>query len=253
VTYLTTVLADNPAHYWRLADGSSLILHDIGSAPTHLAANVTVSGGYTGIESLAGSQFSNTVNGVGFQDDRLMTIASPITVEAWFWQLRRRASEGAIVELGDPTRRWALYVEATGTLAAYVSGVVLTAPAPVASEQAWHQLVLTFDELTARLYFDGALVTSLPNIGHISTLCNCYVGETTAGTSPFCGFVSEVAVFPTALSAARIAAHFAAASPLATPAGGVGGATSSSGAVLTITGSLDALTGDVTKDLRNAP
>jgi len=227
-----------------MADGASAILHDIGSSPWHAAANgATQFAGYTGVEDGAGSQFSNSSTGVGLQDDTV-TIASPITVEAWFWQLRTRSSaEATMVEIGDPTRRWAIYREGNGTVAGYVSGVIPNPVSPTLAVRTWHQVAIVYDEAHAFLYANGSQIASIANTGHVSTACQIHFGETAAAGSLLDGFLGDVAIFATALSASRIAAHFNAVTSPPTPvaSGNAGSAFAPSGGFQTVGAELDAI------------
>jgi len=89
----------------------------------------------------------------------------------------------------------------------------------------WHQLALVMTTTAATLYVDGASV-AVHTAGQPNTTSNWEIGSD--GTNGWPGFVSEVAVYSSALSAARMAAHFAAIDnanqvPVAAAAGGTGG------------------------------
>lgn len=222
MTYLSTVLADNPVHYWRLADGPSFIAHDIGSSPLHLGVNV-LNGLYTGIEANAGAMVSNASNGLAQLRDTFNAV-TPLTLEAWFWQLESNAAEGTIFYLGDNAgvRQYALYVEGNKSAAAFVDGTVVN-PAGAMAPQTWHHEVVTYDEANIRLYVDGTLVNTTAHTGHRNTNPAVWIGRTPpTNTSIFNGFEAELAYYNVALSGARVAAHFAAAGPLFAPVGGVG-------------------------------
>lgn len=86
--------------------------------------------------------------------------------------------------------------------------------APTLGWGAWHHLVLTWDSGGYDAYYDGSHVARVT-----ASLSNPNVAETFVigqwDTSPFSnqmsGFIAEVAIYPTALSAGQVANHFAAA------------------------------------------
>jgi hypothetical protein len=218
MTYLAQVLADNPLHFWRMADGCSYPIHDIGSSPKHLLADSPTNGGYSGIEAGGGSSFASRLSAFGLHDTVAMT--SPLSIECWYWRAERNALEGTPMQFfSGGVDRWALYEEGDGTAFFRAHGV-FSNPAGALSLQSWHHLVGTYDEVNARLYVDGALVGTVANAGHVTDACQVGLGKRVNDTSFLVGAMAECAVYPTALSGARVAAHFASVSAPPVPVGG---------------------------------
>jgi hypothetical protein len=81
----------------------------------------------------------------------------------------------------------------------------------------WHHLVATYDNSTARIYIDGVLNASSTSTVHLtgnSLPFNTARGQ--GGQYYFGGRLDEIAIYPTALSAARIQTHFSKANPIDT-------------------------------------
>jgi hypothetical protein len=76
----------------------------------------------------------------------------------------------------------------------------------------WYYVVATYDGITAKLYINGKLDSSLSAV--VSPAQNAdplYIGRRADGYNTN-ALIAEVAIYPTALSAERIAAHWRAAS-----------------------------------------
>ena len=78
-----------------------------------------------------------------------------------------------------------------------------------------YYLVATYDGSTMRLYVDGALVSSRASTLQLTDNPGAFtVGAYSGGASNFFdGYIDEAAMYPTTLSAAQLAAHYAAAQP----------------------------------------
>jgi Concanavalin A-like lectin/glucanases superfamily len=209
LTYLATVLADNPVHYWRLADQGGLLLHDIGSAPFNLAVDpIASSGPYSGISNSGASWYCDNI-GPGTR--QILTQAKPLSVECWVWLLDNIAFQQNIV-FWDGTAATTVfcYIDAAGH--ANIGGTGLATATSVAqvSAQAWHHFVITSTGATTILYVDGAsFLTPAGTLGTPINRAIMFGGQPTVSTHTAL-FVCEAAIYSTALTAARVAAHFAA-------------------------------------------
>ena len=73
----------------------------------------------------------------------------------------------------------------------------------------WHHIVATYDNATAKVYIDGVLKASTnSNVQLTANTQPLPIGRTTDNLRIFGGTLDEVAVYRTALSAARIQAHY---------------------------------------------
>jgi len=211
VSYVSTVLADNPRHYWRCADPGGFLLHDIGAAAqvTLEAAQGSVCLPYTGPASDGGSCAVPTSGGpitVAF-----LTIASPMSLEVWEYNIVDFVARYLVAFDGSPTNTFGMSTDAAGHLACSANSVNLIS-ATLGVLESWHHYVQTYDGLSQRLYYDGALIAGpMAVLGPISGTRQLRFAGNSAGAGVAYGAVAEAAVYNYALSAAQIAAHFAAA------------------------------------------
>src|SRR2546425_1881529 len=93
------------------------------------------------------------------------------------------------------------------------AGSLIWAEGPVLQVGSWTHLVGTFDGTSVRLYVNGALVGSTAASGPLNGGAGqSFIGRLGQNLYPFQGTLDEVAVFPTALSAQRVLAHYQAGS-----------------------------------------
>lgn len=224
MTYLSTILADTPLHYWRLADGASAIFHDLGSSPKHLVnSNSPLWGGYSGIAPLAGSGYA----GVGLAEYSAgLATPIPCTFEIWLYLMESTGVQGSVmVQNGNGGgNQIGLFSDGGNTISWLVGAVGQVSPLAYA-DQTWHHLVGTIDTANQRLYVDGTQVATVAHGAAQPSTLGLFLGRA-QNNSSFCrGFVSEAAIYSVALSAAKVAAHYAAAGPLHAPVGGLTGGT----------------------------
>ena len=79
------------------------------------------------------------------------------------------------------------------------------------SAGAWTHVVVTFDTVTLRLYLDGKQVSSYGQPVAVGAAKSPFVvgGDFGGSSSPYAGLVDEVALYGSALTATRIAVHYA--------------------------------------------
>jgi RHS repeat-associated protein len=163
------------------------------------------------------------------------TTSYALTFEAWF-----KTSSGGVIlgqvsgnmQPSTPTYAggWipALYVDTTGALQERLfwhNGPPLNVAAGPYNDAQPHHVVVTYTNGVDSLYVDGQLKASQSSDSEVaySPTYNYYVGDgfvstypntPTSGNGwwPFTGTIGEVAVYGSALSAARVQAHFAAGS-----------------------------------------
>lgn len=224
MSYLSTVLADAPVHYWRCADPGGNLLHDIGSAPWHMLAGFQDDTGWSGVASDGGSanfslnaHYANTGDTVNYPGGAL-------TFECWVWVTQNMPAAGNLMTWmpGGP-----IALNRTGTSWNWGYGGGASASALHYTAHAWHHLVGVWTGAVTQLYIDalaaapgaGAAVAAGPGL--------LTLGEGQAGAPYFGALVAEAAVYFSALSAARVSAHYLAADnllrdPVWSAAGGAG-------------------------------
>jgi hypothetical protein len=99
---------------------------------------------------------------------------------------------------------------ASGVVIASVTGVdIATSTTPVCDGAA-HQVVLTWDGTTLRLYIDGSLEDTDAGGNFGAPLTEVYLANNNTGLNPLTGTLSQVSFYPATLSAPRVTAHAAA-------------------------------------------
>ena len=210
-TYAETVLADSPLGYWRLPSGAPVAgagtIKLPGAPPTGASLNTT---GGDGSLSMDGADDSGSVpNALALQP-------ATVAVEAWV-NVNASIADFAVLLMKTTGSSWAdgwglhwqggklrWWVTKYNGLPGHFIEVAL-------STGVRHHVVGRMDGTNLRLYVDGAEVAGSPQphgSGIVQTATALLLG-TAAGGSFWKGLVDEVAVY-TDLSAARIAAHYAA-------------------------------------------
>lgn len=89
-------------------------------------------------------------------------------------------------------------------------GSNVTTSGVTASTSAWWHYMATYDQATLTIYVNGVSRGSAARTAHNTAVGNLFVGKSASGNF-FAGNIRRVAVYSTALSSTRVAAHFAAA------------------------------------------
>jgi len=247
VTYLSEVIADNPLHYWRCADPPGSVLNDIGSSPLQML-RTNGSGadtGYSGPVSDGGSVRGD----MGMQlADSDLSLTTPFTFECWAWQDYSAGVAQAVMETNNGGGFVVgLAISAGLVLQAFTATGPINDPTTYTKDH-WHHLVLTHTAATAILYRDGA------NVGSRAAAAVAQTLSLAVGCRPalpvqqiLAGFVSEAAWYTSALSAARVLAHFNAADQITQPPVATGGSLSGSSTNVNYTGLLQQILQSVRK------
>lgn len=215
VSYDDLVIGDGAAHYWPLqgpdlnAAGVDLIgtipLLDGGGAPSF---------GETGPRGHGAVGFSSAALWTGDAD--LPPVSSPaVSMELWF-----RSDSPSDLRCIAVFRRLNSDTEAitmvhnsasAGQARSWRAGAFRTTGAGSFNDGQWHHRVDVVDDGTYRIYVDGALLqsgaTTNPSDGGRRRLI---IGSNAGAIQFFTGWISHVALYPVALTAPQIAAHYAA-------------------------------------------
>jgi hypothetical protein len=221
--YPATVLADHPVSYWRLNDSSgSTAVDQMGLNPGQITgATLGEPGPFAG----SGSMRFEGNGDVNLGTDPTLRPPNNWTVEAWF---KASASDTANCVNTYHSSGCALYaVHAFGLHldldpqghvfgdfdSTSAQGYSVESPGTY-GDNTWHYIVLVRETAQLRLYIDGSEVaatavaepTTYYCCENIATIAN----DDACRCAPFTGWESEVAFYNYPLSAARIAAHYAA-------------------------------------------
>jgi prepilin-type N-terminal cleavage/methylation domain-containing protein len=223
-TYWSTVLADSPAAYWHLTETSGTTAADSGPAGAAAtwqgggSAAAGVTGPLTGYGA-AGTVSSPPYLVASAANGGLLDLRTSVTVEAWIKPDVAGENAGIIEKtVGTAVNTQFLLFLEGGQLvwrtlpSAGGWGHVYTGYFPPTGT--WTHVAGTFDGTTVRAYANGVQVGASVSVPSplLGGAGNVYLGHLGTGIYAFTGSIAEAAVYPTALSAARIAAHYAARS-----------------------------------------
>jgi hypothetical protein len=215
--YSNAVLSDGPAGYWRLGESSGTVAKD--AAGSH--DGTYVNGPTLGQASLlAGDTVSKAVSFDGVNDfvrvptAETLSPTTRVSLEAWIkpTSLPTAGSfvsiltkpESYSLQFNGPKLEFTIIQNGTRKRLQVASGAIVTGQT--------YQVVGTYDGTTQRLYINGTQVASTALSGAITTNNNAlYVGSWGGTEEFFKGTIDEPAVYAGVLSAARVSAHYSAA------------------------------------------
>jgi Concanavalin A-like lectin/glucanases superfamily/Calcineurin-like phosphoesterase len=218
LAYRSVVLADSPVSYWRLGEASGTTAVDELGANPGTYSNVTLNQpGALTTDTNPSASFNGTSSYARVPSSSSLDMTSAVTVE--FWAKRRTISNGYQVIVGKPGNgqskfeNYAVWLFNNKYQAFFGNGTsYVTALTPAVNDTNWHYVVATDDGSTVRIYLDGALKASTPTTLALTPNPNpLNIGRTNSGNPYFFnGWLDEVAIYPTALSATAIRAHYTA-------------------------------------------
>jgi PKD repeat protein len=219
--YTDLVRSDGALNHWRLGEPSGNTGYDWGTG-----RDLTLASGAT--RGTAGAIAGNSDTATTFPGTATVPAATPLrlwapqiyTVEAWFRTSTTRG--GKIVGYGNSSSgnssSYDRHVYMTNN-GAVVFGAYTGTPNTISSPSGlndgqWHHVVASQGPAGMALYVDGSLVgsnavtTAIPYNGFWRVggdQLNSWPNRPTSNA--FAGAIDEVAIYPTALSAAKVAAH----------------------------------------------
>jgi hypothetical protein len=221
VTYAATIMADSPSIFWRLGEANELAGAADASGSGHTGAYTSTGVAY----SVAGALVNDldtavTLDGVTGAVQETSGAGAPVgssarSLEIWFKTSTATAQPLFNYGTSGLLSQFAVYLAGNKVQIKDGTDPLLTFTADSSlADGAWHQLVVTYDVATSvAVYVDGAAVGSAQaTSGTLATVLDVTgleVGRDNAAGF-FSGTLDEAAVYPTALSAAKVAAHFAA-------------------------------------------
>ena len=221
-TYATAIAADNATSYWPLDDPAPPMAHDVEEVnPGTYTGGVTL-GAVGVIASDPAASFDGLSGYVKIGDVFDATGTAAISLEVWISPTTIDSTYRGILtkEVTDAMGRegYLLYVEDPAGLGfeRWAAGAqeYIAAPLSTVPPNGFHQVVVTYDGVTANLYVDGVVAatpTPMP-MSLPSLTADFVIGARNAGASSyFDGTISDVAVYDHALSPASVLAHFHAA------------------------------------------
>jgi hypothetical protein len=233
------IAADAPAAWWRLADApGSPVAADSGISHAYPGTLTAVTFGLPGPDPIPGSGTAASLNGT---TSRVLSTYNPVlaavTVEAWvnLNGLHQVTSFGRLVSdsfTQSDNHGFELLLNAGSVTFAVGSGAAFSLiSGGTIPPSGWTQVAGTWDGTTISLYVNGSVVGSAPFAGSLSagTASGVSIGYNSTYNGDFVGgLMAEVAIYPAALSPARVAARYACVVP-PVPSGVITGGQSAGG------------------------
>jgi hypothetical protein len=214
--YHGEVLLDDPTAYWRLGEtaGNTTVAFD-SKGTSHGVANTGATlgqaGGLLGYANTA-TAFNGTSGRVEVPNSAIPAVTGSFSIEAW---VKPNALTGTQFLVNKDTTYY-LYLIGSDIIFGYRSGgAYLFARANgAATVGSWQHFVGSYNGSTVSLYRNGVLIASPAFTGAVDALSgNLFIGTLSAAGSFFNGTLDEVALYRSALSAARVQAHYEAGRP----------------------------------------
>ena len=224
--YGKAVLDDGATNYWRLGDADQPTLSDLagGNAMTKLSGVTPAAAGAISGDADTSARYDGTSAGVSGETT---PVASSDTFSAEAWIKTTTTSGGKILGFGNSSTGKSssydrhVYMDNAGhlTFGVYPGSVQTVATQGAYNDGSWHHVVAELSPAGMELWVDGAqqgsnaaITTGQPYTGYWRIGGDSLGGWPSQGSSVyFAGQVDEVAIYPAALSAAQIRAHYGAA------------------------------------------
>ncbi|MBO9625103.1 MAG: PKD domain-containing protein [Microbacterium sp.] len=219
--YADAVLDDGAQLYYPLGD--TTIDWAGGAAPLYSSGvSSTSPGGVVGATGATASALDGTTSGL-ISSGSSTNGPNVFSTEVWF--KTNTTDGGKIFGFGNQQTGFSgnydrhLYMQNNGrlTFGVYPGGVRTVSTSASYNDNAWHHVVASLGADGMKLYVDGVLVAQDPTVTDAQGYGGYWrVGGDNMGGWPdapsrweFRGTVDEFAVYPTALTAAQVAAHYA--------------------------------------------
>jgi hypothetical protein len=236
-TYDQTVLNDSPSFFWPLNDTSGTTADDLSPNGLNGTYESGTTQGAAGPSQVSSTQTSTAFNGTSGDVAANTAVAGPTQFSIELWFKTTTVDGGKLVGFGDQQTGMSgsydrhIYMMNDGQLTFGVwTGSTQTIETPgVYNDGQWHHVVATVGSSGMALYVDGHLIGTNSNTSaqaftgywrvggdnlngwNLDPWGSSSQGLTEPASYYFQGSIADVAVYPTALSAAQVAAHYAAA------------------------------------------
>ena len=210
--YAQVVLADGPAAYWRLGEtGGASAADSAGTNAGTVVGGVALGQAGALVDGNAAMLFNGATGYVQVANSAAVQLAGDLTIELW---VKSSLATRQTLISKSYLQEFELTLETSGRLNLYqgTGATYQGVPSPVGVVVAntWQHVVVTRTANTIRFYVNGVAkgsgtLTLTPTVGTSAVA----IGRTTGGTQYVNGDLDEVALYPIALSAAQIAAHYA--------------------------------------------
>lgn len=210
MSYLSDVIADAPIHYWRCADPGGNRFADVGTDRNDALVRGSPFGAapYTGPNSDGGAMFGG-LGLVARAEQGIAHASAGWSFECIAW-LGNNGTQAPFLHMLD-NYFGDLYLQQGNTDG---SSFTLTGSTHNPSlgagftRQHWHHIVVTVDAANITCYSDAVAAGTFASSATAGYLGGTHIGGDRNATGSGSAFVSEVAVYLTTLSPARVTAHY---------------------------------------------
>ena len=211
--YSNAVLSDSPAGYWRLGEASGTTATDSAASNHGTYTNAPQLGAASLISSDTANKsvrFDGVNDHVAIPNSGSISPTARVSLEAWI-KPAALPGTGSFATIASKREAYALQFNGPRLEFTIMQGGVRrraqAAVGAIQTGQTYH-VAGTYDGTTSRLYINGTEVAALPLTGAIGTTsAGLNIASWTGGNEFLNGTVDDVAVYPTALTAARVKAH----------------------------------------------
>jgi PKD repeat protein len=221
--YANQVLSDGASNYWRLGDGAGTLGKDYAGTDDLVESTGVTKGlaGAIGGDGDMATTFNGTTTGAAYGPKYTAPI-NTFSLEAWFKTTSTTGGKiiglGALMTGSSATNDRHVYLDNAGHV---IFGVYNAAAFTVTSpgtyrDGAWHQVVAELSGSGMSLFMDGVRVATSgsatigrPLYGYWRIGGDSLAGWPAAPTSSYLnGTLDDIAVYPTALTVAKIDLHY---------------------------------------------
>jgi alpha-tubulin suppressor-like RCC1 family protein len=215
--YAQAVLTDHPAGYWRLdaAPGATVVEDASGFGHTGTIGGGVTFGEPSGLSDGSTSASFDGATGIATIPDQAQLDLPSLTWEAWVNVAQTATYARRIFGKGATNEAFALWIGAdaqqpTITWTPDGGSAQTTTLATTIVGAGWVHLAFTADGTTWRAFVNGAVVDTGALTASVSTNTSPLIfGGDEAGQFRYDGRLDEVALYPYALSAEQVLAHYA--------------------------------------------
>jgi len=214
-SYRQVVLDASPVSYWRLGETSGTSAADeTGANPGTYNNMLLGEPSALSSDSNPSASFSGTQSYVRVPASPSLDMTSAVTVELW---AKRRTIGGYQVLVGKPGNgqskfeNYSLWQTPSNKYTAYFGNgsTSVSVQTPAITDTNWHYVVATYNGSRARIYLDGVLKQEIAQtLQMTANTLPLNIGRANNGAYFFNGWLDEVAIYPTALPAQTILAHY---------------------------------------------
>ncbi len=210
--YRDEVLADSPRAYWRLGEssGTTAASQTGTGGGTYLGGSTLNQAGALSGDPNTAAQFNGVGGNVRIPNSSALNPTTALSLEAWVKPDALPTASASILRKGAPmllrlTPSGGVTFRLTkgGAVNEVSTGGALIAPAQ------WSHIVSTWDGATMKVYINATLRASASLAGPIDSGTDSFHLASSYGSYDFfAGAIDEAALYPAALTQARVQAHY---------------------------------------------